>query len=263
MTTFSFISFFLIGLLGGLHCISMCGGVVSAFSAAAKPVRAFPVVVTHVPASQPMALSNVHMVFAYNAGRITSYVLAGALVGGIAGSMRSLSSLATVQMLGYWLTNLMLVALGLYLMDVWRGLAYLEKYGQILWRQIQPMMKLLLPIDNAVKAFALGSLWGWLPCGLVYSVLLTAMFSGNTLTGASVMLAFGLGTLPMMLSLGLLGTKLRTWAQNRRIRIACGALVLAFGVLGLMRANGMSAGFMDLFCITLPAMSALTEMVMP
>lgn len=258
---FSLLPFFMIGLLGGLHCIGMCGGIVSAFSAAAKPARAFPVAVTnlHMPnvqMTQTLALNNVALVFAYNAGRIGSYAVAGAMVGGIAGSIRSLSNLASLQMAGYWLTNLMLVALGLYLMDVWRGLAHLEKYGQILWRHIQPLMKLLLPIDNAGKAFALGGLWGWLPCGMVYSVLLTAMFTGSAVSGASVMLAFGLGTLPMMLGLGLIGVRLRTWAQRRAVRIACGALVLSFGVLGLIRANGMSAGFMDVFCITPPSITS-------
>lgn len=253
----------MIGLLGGLHCIGMCGGIVSAFSAAANPVRTFPIAVTNVQITQAMAVNNVTRVFAYNAGRISSYAVAGAMLGGVAGSIQSWSSLASVQMAGYWLTNLMLVALGLYLMDVWRGLVHLEKYGQILWRQIQPLMKLLLPIDNAGKAFALGGLWGWLPCGMVYSVLLTAMFSGSAVSGASVMLAFGLGTLPMMLGLGLIGARLRVWAQRRAIRIACGALVLSFGVLGLIRANGMSAGFMDVFCITPPAVITPSEESLP
>jgi sulfite exporter TauE/SafE len=248
----------MIGLLGGLHCIGMCGGIVSAFSAASRPGRAFPIVVTnvHVPNLQVMrnlALSNLVLVVAYNAGRIASYAVAGAMVGGIAGSVRSWSNLASLQMIGYWLTNLMLVALGLYLMDVWRGLAQLEKYGQVIWQRIQPLMKYLLPIDSAGKAFALGGLWGWLPCGMVYSVLLTAMFTGSAVSGASVMLAFGLGTMPMMLGLGLIGSRLRIWAQRRTVRIACGALVLSFGLLGLIRANGMSVGFMEVFCITPPA----------
>ncbi|MDO9420912.1 MAG: sulfite exporter TauE/SafE family protein [Herminiimonas sp.] len=256
MTTFSLLPFFMIGLLGGLHCIGMCGGIVSAFSAASKPARAFPVAVINVQVSQMLVFENVARIFAYNAGRIGSYAIAGAMVGGIAGSVRSLSKLAAIQIAGYWLANLMLVALGLYLMDVWRGLAHVEAFGQIIWRHIQPLMKLLLPIDNAGKAFALGGLWGWLPCGMVYSVLLTAMFSGSATSGASVMLAFGLGTLPMMLGLGLVGARLRVWAQRRAIRIACGAVVLTFGVLGLLRANGMSAGFMDVFCITPPSITS-------
>jgi len=242
---------FLIGLLGGLHCIGMCGGIVSAFSAASRPGPAFPVAVVSSNTVSLAAFDNAARVLAYNTGRIASYAVAGAMVGGIAGGVRTLANLSSLQAVGYWLANLMLVALGLYLMDVWRGVARLEIIGQILWRRVQPLMKPLLPMDNVVKAFALGGLWGWLPCGMVYSVLLTAMFSGSALSGALVMVAFGLGTLPMMLSLGLVGTRLRALGQRRAVRIACGALVLAFGVLGLIRAaGGMSGGVMDILCIT-------------
>ncbi len=248
----------MIGLLGGLHCIGMCGGIVSAFSAASRPARSFPVAVVGInsaqDATQLSVFDNAWRVLAYNTGRIGSYAIAGAMAGGIAGGVRSLSSLASLQIAGYWLANLMLVALGLYLMDAWRGLARLEAAGQIVWRHIQPLMKPLLPIDSVPKAFALGGLWGWLPCGMVYSVLLTAMFTGSATSGAIVMLAFGLGTLPMMLSLGLIGSRLKMFAQRRTVRIVCGAIVLAFGVLGLIRAgNGMSAGFMDVLCLTPPA----------
>jgi len=248
----------MIGLLGGLHCIGMCGGIVSAFSAASRPARSFPVAVVGINSvqdnTQLSVFDNVLRVLAYNTGRIGSYAIAGAMAGGIASGVRSLSSLASLQIAGYWLANLMLVALGLYLMDAWRGLARLEAAGQIVWRHIQPLMKPLLPVDSVPKAFALGGLWGWLPCGMVYSVLLTAMFTGSATSGAIVMLAFGLGTLPMMLSLGLIGSRLKMFAQRRAVRIVCGAIVLAFGVLGLIRAgNGMSAGFMDVLCLTPPA----------
>lgn len=248
----------MIGLLGGLHCIGMCGGIVSAFSAASRPARSIPVAVVGINSvqdnTQLSAFDNALRVLAYNTGRIGSYAIAGAMAGGIASGVRSLSSLASLQIAGYWLANLMLVALGLYLMDAWRGLARLEAAGQIVWRHIQPLMKPLLPVDSVAKSFALGGLWGWLPCGMVYSVLLTAMFTGSATSGAIVMLAFGLGTLPMMLSLGLIGSRLKVFAQRRAVRIVCGAIVLGFGVLGLIRAgNGMSAGFMDVLCLTPPA----------
>ncbi|MFJ7566145.1 sulfite exporter TauE/SafE family protein [Herminiimonas sp. NPDC097707] len=258
MTGLNLFPIFMIGLLGGLHCIGMCGGIVSALSAAQAP-RPFPVAVVAADAMssgiQTAALDNALRVTAYNAGRIGSYAVAGALVGGLADGMRSFANLAVLQVGGYWLANLMLIVLGLYLMDAWRGLARLEAVGQILWRRVQPLMKFLLPMDNVGKAFALGGLWGWLPCGMVYSVLLTAMFSGSALSGALVMLAFGLGTLPAMLSLGLVGARLRMLAQKRKVRIVCGLIVLAFGVLGLVRAAGglsgdISGGLLDVFCIT-------------
>ena len=97
---------------------------------------------------------------------------------------------------------------------------------------------------------AAGALWGWLPCGMVYSVLVTAMLSGAATRGALVMLAFGLGTLPMLLGLGLAGARLRGLLRVRGVRLACGALVLGFGLLGLARAaGGLPAGWAAV-CLT-------------
>lgn len=239
---------FLVGLAGSVHCVGMCGGIVGALSASApaRPVIA----IASVNASAPAA-AGLGRVLAYNAGRIGSYMAAGALAGGLAGGAQSLARLAGLQIGFYWLANLMLVALGLYLMDAWRGLARLEQGGQLLWRRIQPLLKPLLPADSAAKALALGGLWGWIPCGMVYSVLLTAMLSGSAASGAAVMFAFGLGTLPMLLGLGLLGARLRAALQRRPVRLACGLLVLAFGLLGLLRAaNGVSLGWVDALCLT-------------
>ena len=239
---------FLVGLAGSVHCIGMCGGIVGALSGARGSARVIPI----APAPRPWAELRRQgaTVLAYNSGRIASYMAAGALAGGLAGGVLALSRIATLQVGAYWLANLMLVALGLHLMDAWHGLARLEAAGQFLWRRLQPLLKPLLPVDNALKALALGGLWGWVPCGMVYSVLLTAMLSGSALAGALVMLAFGLGTLPALLGLGLLGARLRKNMQARPVRMACGALVLGFGLLGLVRAaSGVSLGWLDALCL--------------
>ncbi|MES2537080.1 MAG: sulfite exporter TauE/SafE family protein [Pseudomonadota bacterium] len=242
---------FLVGLLGSVHCIGMCGGIVAAFSAAPAPQRNFPVAVAAYRAPALGAVDGALRVLSYNTGRIASYVMAGAIAGGIAGGARALTGISTLQVGGYWLANLMLVALGLYLMDVWRGLARLEAAGHVVWRHIAPLMKPLLPMDSPLKALALGGIWGWLPCGMVYSVLLTAIMSGSALSGAAVMLAFGLGTLPMLLAMGLLGTHMKGWARRRSVRVAGGLLVLAFGIAGLARTwHGLSLGWLEMLCLT-------------
>ena len=233
---------FLVGLAGSIHCVGMCGGIVGALSSSAS-----------MPAT---ALTRV---LAYNTGRIASYMLAGAIAGGLAGGAQSLANLAGIQLGFYWLANLMLVALGLQLMNAWRGLAWLEQGGRVLWQRAQPtlapMMKTLLPADRPHQALALGALWGWLPCGMVYSVLLTAMLSGDALDGAAVMLAFGLGTLPMLVGLGLLGARVQRAMRRPAIRTTCGMAVLSFGLLGLMRAagiagDGITPEWINILCLT-------------
>ena len=242
---------FLVGLAGSVHCVGMCGGIVGALSMAPSGAQPFPVAVVTVAAPRAGVATGALRSAAYNSGRIGSYALAGALAGGLAGGARTLAGLTGLQVGGYWLANLMLVVLGLYLTGAWAGLARLEQLGQGLWRRLRPLMSRILPLDSPFKMLALGALWGWLPCGMVYSVLLTAMLAGSAAGGAAVMLAFGLGTLPMLLALGMAGARLRQALQRPAVRLAGGLLVLGFGVLGLLRAaGGMAPGWLDALCLT-------------
>jgi sulfite exporter TauE/SafE len=252
MTGLSLLPIFMIGLLGSVHCVGMCGGIVGAFSVASAP-RSFPVPVVAMSAHPVTGQFSGQLVrtVSYNIGRIASYATAGALAGGLAGGARTLAGVSIAQMAGYSLANLMLVVLGLYLMDLWRGLTAVEAVGRILWRRIQPLTKLLLPLDSPFKMLAVGVLWGWLPCGMVYSVLLTALLSGSAVSGASVMLAFGLGTLPTLLMMGLFGARLKSGLQRRPVRLIAGLIILSFGLLGLVRAaSGAPGSWLDAICIT-------------
>ena len=233
---------FLVGLLGSVHCAAMCGGIVGALSVGGvRPslpaAPAFPVPVRTVTATN---------VAAYNTGRIASYMAAGALAGGASG----FAALPGLQEAAYWAANLMLVALGLFLMDAWRGLARLEQGGQALWRHVRPLLRRLGPPSTPGRMLAAGALWGWLPCGMVYSVLVTAMLSGSALDGAAVMLAFGLGTLPMLAALGLAGQRLHGLLRMRRVRLLCGLAVAGFGLAGLARAaGGLPESWVHLVCV--------------
>lgn len=239
---------FLVGLLGSVHCAGMCGGIVGALSfAPRRPGAGATTIALHPVAAAPAAVN----VAAYNLGRIASYMTAGALAGGIAEGASALSSLPLLQAGAYWLASLMLAAMGLYLMGAWSGIAHVERAGQWLWRRVQPALKRVGPPDTPGRMAAAGALWGWLPCAMVYSVLVTAMLSGSAAAGALTMLAFGLGTLPMMLALGLLGARLRGWLRLPAVRIACGAVVLGFGVLGLLRAaGGLPPSWLHTLCVT-------------
>ncbi|MBS1229963.1 MAG: hypothetical protein H6R17_3240 [Proteobacteria bacterium] len=212
----SYFALFLIGLLGGTHCIGMCGGIVGALSLGA--------------ATRPS------LQLAYNAGRILSYGVAGAIAGALGGASLALADQLPVRIMLFVLANLMLVALGVYLLGVTRALAFSERFGQRLWRHLQPLTRRYLPARTMAQAFPLGVLWGWLPCGLVYSALVTALASGSAASGALTMLAFGLGTLPNLLLAGLLAVRLKAYAAKPAVRFVAGLLVLCFGLRGLFMA---------------------------
>ena len=243
---------FVVGLLGSVHCAGMCGGIVGALSLAPPRMRAVTPLISLRSAgiAAPAART-----LAYNAGRIASYAAAGALAGGFAGAAVRWSALPLLQGAAYVAANLLLVALGLHLMDAWRGIARIERAGAVVWRHVTPLLRRVGPPDTSGRMFVAGALWGWLPCAMVYSVLVTAMLSGSAAHGAAVMLAFGLGTLPMMMALGLAGARLRGWLQRKAVRLACGATVLGFGLLGLWRAaGGLPASWLAALCVT-PGMS--------
>ena len=213
---------FVIGLLGGVHCVGMCGGIVGALT---------------VQTPRLQRAWNLHL--AYSAGRIASYAAAGAVMGMIGGAGLLFNQILPVQMFLYVLANLVLISLGLYLAGIGNQLTRLEALGASLWRRVQPYSVKFLPADTVGKAFLLGTLWGWLPCGLVYSVLATALLSGGAASGAAVMAAFGLGTLPNLLLAGIAFKRLRDLTANRRFRLAAGVLVAAFGFVGLARMAHM------------------------
>jgi len=215
-----YLAVFLIGLLGGTHCVGMCGGIVSALT----------VQTVQMPGAKRHGWP-LHL--AYNLGRIASYTLAGAAMGAIGTVGMLFNDILPIQLALYVAANLMLVALGLYLTGFTRALAGVERIGQRLWLRIQPMTRRFLPARTVAQAFPLGLLWGFLPCGLVYSVLATALVTGAAERGAALMLAFGLGTLPNLMLAGLLLKRLRELVRNQALRTGSGLVVLAFGVYGL------------------------------
>lgn len=139
----SLLALFLVGLLGGTHCVGMCGGIVGALSMGGPP--------------------RLSLHLAYNAGRILSYTLAGAIVGALGGLSLALSGQLSLRIALYLAANLMLIALGFYLMGFTRALAFTERIGQHLWRRVQPLTRRFVPAKTALQAFPLGMLWGGCP----------------------------------------------------------------------------------------------------
>ncbi|MCU0804347.1 MAG: sulfite exporter TauE/SafE family protein [Burkholderiales bacterium] len=226
-----------IGFLGGLHCVGMCGGIVAALSLR-RP-------------GQPPAPGAWLLQLGYNAGRVASYTAAGAIAGLAGGLGALLDRLLPVQLALYVIANALLVLLGLYLAGLGTAVLRLEAAGGAIWRFAQSRGLRLAPARTPLGAVGAGLAWGWIPCGLVYSALALALVSGSALRGALVMLAFGAGTLPTLFATGLAADRLRGWARNRRVRVAAGIAVVAMGIVGFVRAPGLMERVKEgILCLT-------------
>lgn len=214
------------GFASGVHCVGMCGGIVGAFSAA-RVVRW---------GGDPEWLRQL----ALSAGRIASYAATGAIAGALGGAGAWVAGALPAQTVLFVLANALLVLTGLAIAGAGSGLARLEALGAPLWRRVQPAAVRLFGARTLPAAFAAGMLWGWLPCGLVYGALAAAAVAGSPERGAATMLAFGLGTLPNLLAIGLTAARVRRWAGHRAVRLVAGALVLGFGTYGLASAGGLA-----------------------
>lgn len=201
----------LLGLVSGVHCVAMCGGFVAAFNGI--PIRI-------------QRNERWRRTLLFNAGRITSYAIAGAIAGAIGHAANAAFGAQTVL---YVIANVLLIFIGLHLAGWFGGI---EKIGLPLWRRLQPFAARAM----GGNAYVAGLFWGWMPCGLVYGALAVAAFAGTVAGGAAAMAAYGLGTLPWLLGAG----EALAWLQKRTIRAVAGSAVLAFGVYGLANAAGMN-----------------------
>ncbi|MEW6118650.1 MAG: sulfite exporter TauE/SafE family protein [Pseudomonadota bacterium] len=216
MIELSLLTALLAGLLGGVHCVGMCGGIVAAFS---------------FRADGSVPLFRLHL--AYNLGRVSSYVFFGALAGMLGASLK-LAEFMPVQTLLFVLAQVVMILLGLYLAGFNQWVLVFERAGGVLWRAVKPLFQKLLPVKSLPQAVLAGMVWGWLPCGLVYSVLVSALAAGSATSGAALMLAFGLGTLPNLLGMGLFARQIQPFMQRVWVRRAAGLAVAGFGVWGLI-----------------------------
>ncbi len=231
-TSAPYLAAFLAGLFGGAHCAGMCGGIAGALAIGIQ---------TGGQQSLPVRLL---YLLSFNTGRITTYTIAGGLVGAL--GMLAGDSLAVYRS-WMWLriiAALFMIGMGLYLANWWSGATLaLERMGAGLWQRLAPVTNRLLPIQHPSKAVIVGLLWGCLPCGLVYYTLIWAFASGGWLQGAGFLLCFGLGTLPTLLSAGLAANALGQILQSRSVRSLAGFLLISFGLWTLSTAIVYQQGF--------------------
>lgn len=214
---------FLAGLMGSIHCLGMCAGLSG-------------LIATGGDAGKLRVLT-------YNAGRLLSYSLIGAIGGWLGASAADSYQLYTQV---HWLRiagGVIICLIGLQIALDLNLLRAIESAGAGVWRLISPLARRFLPVSSHARALGLGLLWGWLPCGLVYSVLLIAMASGGALPGALVMAAFGAGTLPAMFATGIGAQALLRFTRRTSSRRAMGALLIVMGLLTIaMPLSGSMMG---------------------
>ncbi|ASP17968.1 sulfite exporter TauE/SafE family protein [Neisseria sp. 23W00296] len=214
----SFLTLFLLGFFGGGHCLAMCGGLSSAFALQLPP---------HI--------NRLWLIVLMNLGRIASYTAIGLIVGALGQFGISLDQTRGAQTVLFLAANILLLLLGLYLAGLSDLVRHIESAGKPIWKRLNPLLNRLLPIKSVPACFAVGLLWGWLPCGLVYSASLYALGSGSALHGGLLMLCFALGTLPNLLAFGWFAGQLKTLLQNRRVRLFAGLSVCAWALWQLYR----------------------------
>lgn len=208
-----YLSAFIIGLLGSGHCLSMCGGI-STMLTSALPNQA--------------SIQSAAKIFGYNFGRIFSYTLIGAIAGFT--SSLAVKSIGVPILTLKIIAGIFLILLGLYIGQWFMLLSKVEIIGKFLWRRISPFTQQLLPINTVKKSIFLGMLWGWLPCGLVYSTLTWSMASGTTIDGALIMFFFGLGTLPALFTMSFGAIKLQILLKNPIFRKTVALFLIFYGI---------------------------------
>lgn len=224
-------SAFLMGLFGGAHCVAMCGGVVGVLCGAS-------------PKSEQGKLRQAPYWLAYNGGRVGAYTLLGLLFGSLGTLSTGIFPLDGVRLALRGLAAVCMLAVGLHLAGLPSMVKTLESVGAPLWRKLSPVTQRLLPLRTPLHALGVGALWGLMPCGLLYGALALAASAESPTVGASTMLAFGLGTLPVMLTVSALAQSVARWTARVWVRRVAGAVVLAFGLwssAGVAAQTGVGA----------------------
>jgi uncharacterized protein len=214
----TFIIAFNLGLFSTVHCVGMCGGILSAM------------MLSSTNTEQKNKVNVFSRSLAYNLGRISSYAIAG-LVSGLLGlKFADLFQSINAHLILQSIAALVLISLALNILGLLPFKKFTESVGMTVWKNIQPLGKYLYPINSFWRALLFGMLWGWLPCGLVYSALLLSLSAGSAYNGMLTMLFFGLGTLPGMLTAGYFSDYLNRIKNNSHLRLTTAILMILIAI---------------------------------
>lgn len=215
----SFFVALLMGLFSAFHCLGMCGSIIGSLTLSLK---------REIRENKRLLLP---FVASYNTGRVLSYSMAGMLAGfaenvltipfGEGHGHRILQILSAIVMLGA----------GLHIGGWFPRFAYIEKFGNIVWRRIEPYGRRLVPVETLPRAFVFGMVWGWLPCGLVYTALALAATTGDVFRSTFTMLAFGLGTMPAVMGVGIMTSWMVKLSNMKRFRELTGIVLILLALM--------------------------------
>ncbi len=215
----SYFAAFVIGLFSSLHCIGMCGSIIGTLTFSLSPELR----------NKKSKLFSVVLI--YNLGRILSYSLAGALVGAIGALLSLPFTDGHAHRFLQIVSAIVMTGAGLYIAGWFPRFAYIEKIGARFWKRIEPFGRRLIPVQSRFKAFLFGMIWGWLPCGLIYTALALAATTGNVVHSGLTMFAFGLGTLPAVIGVGIMTSLLTRLSRIQHFKWAAGVLFILIALL--------------------------------
>lgn len=233
---------FLAGLSGGVHCAAMCGPLIG---------------IACGPCNRDRSREWLRHALAYNAGRIATYMIAGMLTGAIGAAGLALRGAPVMQQAVLAMMSFSLILLAAYIAGFAPFVQGIERTGAAIWRRVGPGAGRFLPVNTPGRAFGLGLVFGWLPCGMVYVVLIAALTTADPLQGAMVMAAFGLGTLPNVLAISAWFKFVATAAKGRWLRALIAAVIAAVGIIGILKAAHPAAVSFLGQCLDIPAVGAI------
>ena len=215
----SYLVALIMGLFSGFHCIGMCGSIIGTLTLSLRQeIRDNKSLLTL-------------FVFYYNLGRITSYTIAGF----IAGLLEHVLTLPLGEGHGHRLLQILsaivMAGAGLHIAGWFPRFAYIEKTGSLFWKKIEPYGRQLIPVHTLPQAYVFGMIWGWLPCGLVYTALALSATTGEIIRSGLTMLTFGVGTLPAVIGVGIMTNLLARLSQMRRFRQSAGLFLIVLALL--------------------------------
>ncbi|WP_428353544.1 sulfite exporter TauE/SafE family protein [Methyloprofundus sp.] len=215
-----FIAFF-IGLFSSLHCVSMCGSIIGTLSYSLKP---------EIRKDKSKMLT---FIFSYNFGRIFSYMLAGLIIGLIESVLTLPLGAEHGHRFLQIISALIITGAGFYIAGWFPSFAYIEKTGSYFWKTIEPYGRKLIPVTTLKQAFLFGMVWGWIPCGLVYTALALAATTGDITLSMLSMLTFGLGTLPAVMGLGMVSSFITRLSSMQTTKQVIGMLLVLVAIISL------------------------------